>query len=74
MGKSFLLKAMIKLRGKEEMPETEGLTQIVEDIRRRITAIEQEMARMRQIQENPQGLAPHLDLLKTLHKLEPTVE
>ncbi len=32
---------MTKFRGKQ-MPETEGLTQIVEDIRRRVIAIEQE--------------------------------
>jgi len=40
------------------MTETHGITQALDEIKRRITAIEQEMTRMRQIQENPQGLAP----------------
>jgi len=40
------------------MTETQGIVQALEEIKRRLTTIEQEMARMRQIQENPQGLAP----------------
>jgi hypothetical protein len=40
------------------MSNTEGLVQIMQEIRNKVISIEQELARMRQIQENPQGLAP----------------
>jgi len=40
------------------MTETQGITQGIEEIKRRLTAIEQEIARMRQIQENPLSLVP----------------
>jgi hypothetical protein len=40
------------------MTEFQGIIQLLDDIRRRVVAIEQEMTRIRQIQENPQGLAP----------------